>query len=97
MDKINGFLERFIGIVIVNEMAWRFPHVFQSDENDTVEFEWWAKNKKALLISADPSGKIEYLKIWGVKEGETEEGEDPSDDELLECWKWLHDGDTERP
>lgn len=90
VDAISFFLERFIAVVTVNEMTWRFPSVFQSDEDDTVEFEWWSVKKKGLFISAYPSGKVEYLKIWGVKDGETEEGEDPSDEQLVDFWKWLH-------
>ena len=82
------FIKHLYDLILTNGLTWLSPHV-GTDGAGEVSFEWW-RNQNVLTIFVNPSGQIEYLKAWGPHIWrEMEEGDSPTDQELLNLWQWL--------
>lgn len=49
----------------------------------------WVRPGKTLIFTITPQGNILYLKVRGPHTT-FEEGENPSDAQIVELWKWLY-------
>lgn len=89
LKSAKSFIKRVYHVIIKNSLVWQTPHV-SIDDNDGISFEWW-HNGHALTVFVTPFKNIEYLRAWGSKIWEEmEEGENPSDEQLLTLWQWLY-------
>jgi hypothetical protein len=88
----KAFIERLHHLLASASYQWKTPHV--SAENDGgIAFEWWYQEKILTFFVLGPNS-LEYLKVWGPHIwNEMEEGESPSDKQLLALWEWLTQSD----
>jgi hypothetical protein len=87
LDAGREFLIRLWRLIAEEAMTWHPPHLGTEDHGD-VEFSWW-RGEKTLLISVTGQ-EIRYLRVWGANiQSEMDEGQDPSDADLVNLWRWL--------
>lgn len=86
---MNEFLNRFRTVITESGMGWHEPSSITYYDNGNVECEW-ANGKRVIYIDK-VDGVIEYLTVNNMSTHySAESGEDPTDEQLLEMWNWLH-------
>jgi hypothetical protein len=85
----TGFLKRLGMVIIGAGYDWREPYLSTEDRGD-VSFAW-RHNDKSLFVSVTESD-VHYLRVWGPNiHTEMDEGINPTNDDLVELWRWLYD------
>lgn len=88
MTTVDQLTERLTRLLAESRLTYHEGSIGVEDGN--LEMSWWRKTK-ALIFTITPEGDVLYLKVWGPHmERDMEEGENPTDAQIVELWKWLY-------
>lgn len=82
-------------IITQARLRWHTPTVshdtvLHDEVNNAIEISWWRADK-SLIFTIEEDAPISYLKAWGPNiHTEMEEGENPSEAQLIALWQWLY-------
>lgn len=89
VELAEQFLRRFCRSVYKSGLIWKAPHIGTDGEGE-ITLQWW-RPQRSLVVFVEPSGSIQYLKVWGPHIwNEMEEDTDVSPNRLVDLWGWLY-------
>ncbi len=84
----DDFLVRLRAIAVTHNLPWHEPGKSLAEDGRTTEISNWRKDR-ALIFAVEDTGTVHYLRAWGPNiYNDMEEGQSPTDDELVSLWKW---------
>ncbi len=91
VDATHQLLDTLLEGAIQSRLPWETPHVATEGGGD-LTLRWSAGGARSLSLHLTGTGPIEFLQAWGSDLREMADGPLRTGAQLLQLWRWLHEG-----